>query len=65
MSLIEQLTARGFDVKLFPLSASSMHRHIQITNIMGVTFYMPEYSTLDQCLARYAEKLEQFRAVKE
>lgn len=62
MSLTEQLRAKGFDVEEWQMpSATENMDMLQITDSTGITFYLPEYSTLEQCLARYAEKQEQFR----
>jgi hypothetical protein len=50
-----ELAGLGFDVKAWGAD-------FQITDSTGVTFYMPKAATLEQCLERYAQKLEQFKA---
>lgn len=64
MSLIEQLRARGFDVKVWDFTRSGCPPMLQMTDTTGITFYMDANSTIDQCLARYEQKLSDF-AVKQ
>jgi len=58
----EALRLLGFDVKFQTMSALSVRLGmLQITDSTGITFYMPETATLDECLARYEIKKQQFK----
>jgi hypothetical protein len=54
-SVAVELAGLGFEVR-------SWGPELQITDREAITLYMPKYATLEQCLERYAEKLEQFKA---
>lgn len=55
-SVAVELSNLGFDVKAWD------SHFLQITDANATTFYMPNTATLEQCLTRHQEKLEQFKA---
>lgn len=55
ITTIEALSLLGFDVKTWGFMG------LQITDPTGISFYMPETATLDECLARYEQKIQQFK----
>ncbi len=64
-SVINQLKQLGFAVDhwQFPLEGSAAGV-LQITDNTGITFYMPESATFDECERRYQEKLDEFYGAK-
>ncbi len=62
----QQLRAMGFDVRMWHADKAvpSLAPLIQITDSTGITFYMPESATLEQCLARYQQKLDDFKSAE-
>lgn len=63
MTTSDQLRTMRFDVvhRIMPHADGDVM--FQITDSTGITLYMPDSATLEQCLARYQENLKQFEAV--
>lgn len=60
ISTAEALRLLGFDCKTWDLGTGDCVT-LQITDSAGVTFYVAHGATLQECLARYEEKKQQFK----
>lgn len=65
MTTIEALRAKGFKVQVWPYLSVNAPACLQITDATGITFYMAETVTLEQCQARYVQKLLDFIAAEQ
>jgi hypothetical protein len=65
MTTIEALRAKGFDIKQWGMNPFDCESRMQITDATGITFYMAESATLEECQARYVQKLLDFIAAEQ
>lgn len=60
MNVANELRKMGFDVKPW-MPPVTRNPWMQITDSTGITFYMLESATLDECLARHKQKQDEFK----
>ena len=61
ISTVEALQLLGFDVKL---QWHAGRNWLQITDANAVTFYTEKSATLNDCLTRYQQKQDEFKAAE-